>query len=452
MTTKENKMGVLPIKELIIRVSLPMMISMLVQALYNVVDSIFVSQLSEQALTAVTLAFPLQNLMIALSTGTGVGVNALLSRSLGAKQFERADKAANTGIFLTFLNVLFFVFISLFVAKPFILSQTNDASIVNDATSYLRIVTGFSIGLFFQMMFERLLQSTGNSFFSMICQATGAILNIILDPILIFGLFGMPRLGVTGAAVATIIGQMVAACIGLYCNLKYNPEIHLSLSSVLSPKFDVIKRIYKVGVPSILMMAIGSFMNYFMNRILITFTSTANAVFGAYFKLQSFFFMPVFGLNSGLIPILAYNYGAQKKARIKEALLFALVVAVSIMTVGTIVMNLFPRQLLGFFNASTEMLKIGIPALHIISLHFPIAAASIVMGSIFQAFSRSIYSLIISIARQLLVLIHVAWFLAQTGNIDNVWWCFVISESISIIVSAYFFRRLYKQVVTPMPD
>lgn len=444
---KENKMGVMPVKKLIISMSLPMMISMLVQALYNVVDSVFVARLSEDALTAVTLAFPLQNLMIALGSGTGVGINALLSRSLGAKRFDDAGKAANTGILLTFFNFVLFLLIGLFAAVPFVHSQTADPEIIMNSTSYLRIVCCMSFGLFFQLTFERLLQSTGQTVYSMISQATGAVVNIILDPIMIFGLLGFPKLGVAGAALATVTGQITAALIGLYLNLKKNHEIRLGFSSILDPSSHIVKEIYKVGVPSILMMSIGSIMTYSMNRILIVFSTTATAVFGVYFKLQSFFFMPVFGLNNGLIPVLAYNYGARRKDRIKEALRFSMMLALTIMVIGTIVMNLFPSQLLGFFNASEDMLAIGVPALHRISMHFPIAAVCIVMGSIFQAFSKSIYSLIISIARQLVVLIPAAWLLAQTGDVTNVWWCFLIAESISMIFSTYFFRKLYRTMI-----
>ncbi len=444
---KENKMGVMPVKKLIVTMSLPMMVSMLVQALYNVVDSIYVARLSESALTAVTLAFPLQNLMIALGSGTGVGINALLSRSLGAKRFERSDAAANTGLLLTFLNAVLFLFIGLFAADAFIRTQTDVSEIISHGSTYLRIVTCFSVGIFFQMTFERLLQSTGLTVYSMISQAAGAIINIILDPILIFGMFGLPAFGVAGAAYATIAGQIIAAVLGLIMNLKFNKEIHFSFAKILHPQPEIVGRIYAVGVPSILMMSIGSVMTYLMNRILIAFSTTATAVFGVYFKLQSFFFMPVFGLNNGLIPVLAYNYGARSKPRIDEALKFSVMVAALIMCTGTLIMNLFPSQLLGFFNASEDMLAIGVPALHIISVHFPIAAVCIVLGSVFQAFSQSIYSLIISIGRQLVILIPAAWLLAQSGNVNNVWWCFLIAESASLMLSVIFFRKIYREHV-----
>ena len=443
-------MGIMPVKKLIVTMSLPMMVSMLVQALYNIVDSIFVARLSEDALTAVTLAFPLQNLMIAVASGTGVGVNALLSKSLGEKRFDRSDKAANTAIFLSFCNFAVFALIGMTLSPAFIHSQTQDTVVAGYGITYLRIVMGMSLGISFQIMLERLLQSTGRTLFSMASQLTGAIINIILDPIMIFGLFGCPAFGVAGAAYATVIGQTVAAMIGLILNLRYNSDIRISMHSILQPNAKIIGRIYQVGVPSILMMAIGSLMTYMMNRILIGFSNTATAVFGVYFKLQSFFFMPVFGLNNGLIPVLAYNYGARNKSRIDEALKFSVALAVCIMALGTIIFHVMPNRLLDLFNASDDMRVIGVPALRIISLSFPVAGLCIAMGSIFQAFSRSIYSLIISVARQILVLIPVAWLLARTGVVTNVWFAFPIAEVASLIISVICFRRLYGEVVKPM--
>ena len=447
---KENKMGTMPVKQLIISMSLPMMISMLMQALYSVVDSIFVSHLSEQALAAVTYAFPLQNMMIALGSGTGVGINALLSRSLGERRFDRSDAAANTGLLLTFCNALLFMVIGLFGSRAFIATQTSLPEIQEMGATYLSIVCGFSFGLFFQMTFERLLQSTGLTVYSMASQLSGAIINTILDPIMIFGLLGCPRFGVAGAAYATVIGQCLAALIGLALNLKKNTEIHYSFRGILSPKAETIGRIYYVGVPSILMMSIGSVMTYGMNQILSIFSDTAVAVFGVYFKLQSFFFMPVFGLNNGVIPVLAYNYGARKKERIREALRFAMLVAVAIMGFGTLLFELIPARLLGFFNASEEMLQIGVPALRIICLSYMMAGACIAMGSIFQAFSRSFYSLFVSIGRQLVVLLPAAWLLSRTGSVTMVWWAFPIAEMVSGILSVIFFRKLFKEVVDPM--
>ena len=448
--TKENRMGTQPVKQLIISMSLPMMISMLVQALYNVVDSIFVARIGEEALTAVTLAFPLQNLMIAVGSGTGVGINALLSRSLGEKKFDKSDSAANNGLFLTFLNFVIFLLIGIFFARPFIKTQITDPQIIEYGATYLQIVSCLSFGIFFQMTFERLLQSTGKTIYSMISQGTGAIINIIFDPLLIFGIGPFPRLGVAGAAYATILGQLIGASIGLYCNIKFNKEINISLNKILKPEKSTISEIYYVGIPSMLMMSIGSAMTYLMNLILGTFSSTATAVFGVYFKLQSFFFMPVFGLNNGLIPVLAYNYGARRKDRIKEALQFSLILAVSIMVVGCITFLAIPGTLLSFFKASDDMLAIGIPALRTICLSFPLAGVCIAMGSIFQAFSKSLYSLIVSIGRQLVVLIPVAWLFSKTGVIDLVWWAFPIAELMSLALSSYFFRKLYKEKVATL--
>ena len=446
-TVKENKMGVVPVKTLIISMSLPMMISMLVQALYNVVDSIFVAQVSKDALAAVTYAFPMQNLMIAVGSGTGVGINALLSRSLGEKRFDRSNAAANNGLLLTRINALVFLAIGLFGAGPFIRSQVSNPQIVEYGTTYLSICSCFSFGIFFQMTFERLLQSTGLTIYSMISQGTGAVINIIFDPILIFGYFGFPKLGVAGAAYATVLGQIVAATIGMILNLKFNKEIQFSIKGIFTPVGDVIKRIYIVGVPSILMMSIGSVMTYMMNQILSTFSTIATTVFGAYFKLQSFFFMPIFGLNNGLIPVLAYNYGARKKERIREALGFAMKLAVSIMLVGLVSFQIVPKILLGFFKPDDEMLRIGVPALRIISLSFPMAGACIAMGSVFQAFSKSIYSLVVSIGRQLVALIPAAWLLSKTGVVTNVWWAFLIAEGVSLILSLFFFRKVHRDII-----
>lgn len=447
MERQENKMGVMPVKKLIVTMSLPMMVSMLVQALYNVVDSIYVARLSEAALTSVTMAFPLQNLMIALGSGTGVSINALLSRSLGEKRYDRSDAAANTGLLLSVFNYLIFLMIGIFVAVPFIHSQTQNPELIAYGTTYLRIVCCSSLGLFFQMTFERLLQSTGRTVYSMISQGAGAVINIILDPIMIFGLLGCPKLGVAGAAYATVIGQICAALIGLTLNLKKNSDIRFSVGGMFSPKADIVKEIYFVGVPSILMMSIGSVMTYLMNLILKTFSETAIAVFGVYFKLQSFFFMPVFGLNNGMIPVLAYNYGAKKKARIREALRFAMTLAVAIMATGTLIFELFPTVLLKLFDASEDMIVIGVPALRIICLSFPIAGACIAMGSIFQAFAKSFYSLIVSVGRQLVVLIPTAFLLSRLGNVNLVWLAFPIAEVISMFLSLYFFRKLYREAV-----
>ena len=444
---QDNKMGTLPVKRLIVSMSFPMMISMLVQAMYNIVDSIFVSHLSEDALTAVTLAFPLQMMIISVGSGTGVGINALLSKALGEKKQKRANKAANNGLLLTFISFIIFVAVGIFIAEPFIRSQTDSANIADMGTVYLYTCCTLSIGVFFQMTFERLLQSTGRTHLSMISQITGAVINIIFDPIFIFGYFGIEGMGVVGAAYATVLGQCVAAVVGLILNVKFNPDIKISLKKMFKPSWKTIRRIYAVGVPSILMMAIGSIMSYCMNQILGIFSSTAVAVFGAYFKLQSFIFMPIFGLNNGLIPVLAYNYGAHSKDRIREAVRFSMKLALSIMVIGTIVFWSIPKFLLGFFDASDYMLTLGVPALRIISLSFPVASLCIAMGSMFQAFSKSKYSLIVSVGRQLVVLIPVAWLLAQTGEVQNVWWAFPIAELMSLALSVYFYRRINRNIV-----
>ncbi|MCR5225919.1 MAG: MATE family efflux transporter [Eubacterium sp.] len=420
---------------------------MLVQALYNIVDSIFVSQLSEHALTAVTMAFPLQMMIISVGSGTGVGINALLSKALGEKKQKSANKAANNGLLLTLLSFIVFIAVGIFIAEPFIASQTDDSIIVNMGAGYLYTCCTLSLGVFFQMTFERLLQSTGRTHLSMISQMAGAIINIIFDPIFIFGFAGIPAFGVIGAAFATVLGQTVAAIIGLILNVKYNVDIQLSVKKMFKPSWKTIGKIYAVGIPSILMMAIGSVMSYSMNKILVVFSTTAVAVFGVYFKLQSFIFMPVFGLNNGLIPVLAYNYGAKSKARIKESVHFGMVLAISIMAVGTIIFWVIPKQLFSFFKPTAYMLQIGTPALRIISLSFPIAALCIAMGSMFQAFSKSKYSLIVSIGRQLVVLIPVAWFLSKTGNVQNVWWAFPIAEGMSFAISFYFYKRLNRNIV-----
>ncbi len=441
----------MPVKKLIITMSLPMMVSMLVQAMYNIVDSIFVSQISEQALSSVSLAYPIQSLMIAIGSGTGVGINALLSKALGEKDYDQVNKAANNGLLLMIFSSAFFALIGAFATRPFFSAQTANTVIVDQGSAYLRIVCCLSFGLMFQMTFERLLQSTGRTMYSMISQLTGAIINIILDPIFIFGYLGLPKMGVAGAAYATVVGQTTAAVVGLILNLKKNPELCLRLSRVFHPDKDTIGKIYFVGVPSILMMSIGSIMIYSMNRILVGFSETATAVFGVYFRMQSFFFMPVFGLNNGLIPVLAYNYGAKKKSRIDEALKFSFILALTIMSTGTLIFELFPRQLLSIFNASENMTAMGVIAMRKIALHFPLAACGIIIGSVFQAFSRSYYSLIVSMCRQLLILIPSAWILAKvTNNVNQVWWCFLISEGLSLFMAFFFFRKVYREVIKPL--
>lgn len=444
---KENKMGVMPVNKLLMNMSLPMMISMLVQALYNVVDSIFVSRIDENALTAVSMAFPIQSLMIALGVGTGVGVNALLSRSLGEKDYDRVNKAAGNGIFLAGINYLVFLLVGILVTTPFYLSQTKDAQILSYGQQYLTIICCCSFGMYGQFIFERLLQSTGRTFYTMITQSIGAIINIILDPVFIFGYFGVPKMGVAGAAIATVIGQIVAGTIALVINIKKNDEIQLKLKG-FRPDGKIIAWIYEVGIPSIIMQAIGSVMTYGMNRILIAFSSTAVAVFGVYFKLQSFIFMPVFGLNNGMVPIIAYNYGAGKKDRLIKTLKLSIIYAVGLMLLGVIIFQLFPAPLFALFDASEIMLAIGIPALRIISLSFIFAGFCIVCGSLFQALGNGVYSMVVSIARQLLVLLPVAYLLSLSGKVEAVWWAFPIAEIVSLSLTVFFMFRINRKVIS----
>ena len=444
--TKENKMGVMPVNKLLVSMSLPMMISMLVQALYNIVDSIFVSRINENALTAVSLAFPLQTLMIALGAGTGVGINALLSKSLGEKDYEKANKSAANGVFLAAVNYVIFLLVGIFVTGPFYLSQTKDAQILEYGKQYLTIVCCCSFGMYTQFVFERLLQSTGKTFYTMITQGVGAIINIILDPIFIFGYFGIPRMGVAGAAIATVIGQIIAGIIAFIINEKKNTEIRVQFRG-FRPDLTIIKQIYQVGIPSIIMQAIGSVMTYGMNKILLGFTNTAAAVFGAYFKLQSFIFMPVFGLNNGMVPIVAYNYGAGKKDRLIKTVKLSILYAVALMFIGFVVFQIFPAQLLLLFDASDTMLSIGIPALRIISCSFLLAGFCIICGTMFQALGNGVYSMIVSIARQLVVLLPVAYLLSLTGDVTYVWFAFPIAELVSLGVSVFFLVRINKKVI-----
>lgn len=444
---KENKMGVMPINKLLLNMSLPMMISMLVQALYNIVDSIFVSRINENALTAVSLAFPIQSLMIAVGVGTSVGVNALLSKSLGEKEYEKANRVASNGVFLAGMSYIVFLLVGLLVSGPFFASQTKVEEILVYGEQYLMICCCTSFGLFFQCIFERLLQSTGKTMYTMFTQGLGAVINLILDPILIFGYFGIPAMGVAGAAVATVTGQVVAAILAFFFNRKFNHEIKLSLRS-FKPDWRLIGKIYKVGVPSIVVQAIGSVMVYGMNLILVTFTETATAVFGVYFKLQSFIFMPVFGLNNGMVPIIAYNYGAGKKDRVIKTLKLSIIYAVAIMAVGFAVMELIPGVLLSFFDASETMLAIGTPALRIICISFIFAGFCIVSGSMFQALGNGVYSMIVSIARQLLVLLPIAFLLSRLGKVEYVWWAFPIAELMSVGMTTYFLIRINKEVIS----
>ena len=443
---RENKMGTMPVHRLLLDMSIPMIVSMLVQALYNVVDSIFVARISEQALTAVSLAFPIQSLMIGVGVGTGVGVNALLSRSLGEKKFGLVNETALNGVFLAWGSCAACMAVGFFACDVFFSMQTEDAQIARYGHEYLWVICAFSFGMFSQIMFERLLISTGKTFYSMISQSVGAVTNIILDPIMIFGLLGCPKMGVSGAAAATVIGQCLGAALALFFNIRYNREVRLAPRG-FRPKLAIIRRIYAVGLPSILMASLGSLMTYGMNRLLISFTSTAVAVFGVYFKLQSFIFMPIFGLNNGMVPIIAYNYGARKRERIVQTVKLSVAYATSIMLLGAAAFHFFPGALLAQFNATPELLAIGVPALRIISVHFLFAGFCIVSLSVFQAMGNGTESLIVAVSRQWLLLMPIAWLLSLSGDINAIWWTFPITEIATLMLCAFFMRRLYNSKI-----
>ena len=444
---KENKMGVMPVGKLLFTMSLPIMISMLVQALYNVVDSMFVARVSENALTALSIAFPIQNLMIAVSVGLGVGLNAVVSRALGAKDTKGVNRAATNGIMLMFICGLLFMLGGATLVRPYFEMQTDIEEIVTSGIDYTSIVMMGSMGVFMQILFERLLQSTGRTMLTMFSQGVGAIINIIFDPIFIFGYFGFPKMGVAGAAYATILGQWVAALLGLILNIRKNPEVSISMKG-FKPHGATIRLILSIGIPSVVMQSIGSVMTFLMNQILIAFSSTAVAVFGVYFKLQSFVFMPVFGLTNGTVPIVAYNFGARKGDRMKKTIQYSVYAAIVIMICGALIFQSIPDKLLMLFDASDEMLRVGVPALRIISLSFPLAGFGIGAGAVFQALGFSVYSMVISLIRQLIVLIPCAYLISMlTGDVTGVWWAFVVAEVVSLTVSALYLRRVNRDVI-----
>ncbi len=442
----QNKMGIMPINKLLLSMSAPMMVSMLVQAFYNVVDSIFVSHitnLNDFPLTAVSLAFPAQSFMIAVGVGTGVGVNALLSRKLGEKDFDSANKIARTGIFLAFCSYILFMLMGMFAVRPFFEMQTKNAEIVEYGVQYLSVCLIASFGFFFQIMYERLMQSTGKTVFIMFTQGIGAVVNIIFDPIFIFGC----KMGVMGAAVATVMGQIVAMIMAIILHHKYNKEIKVDYVKIFNPELKVILGIYSVGLPTIVMQSIGSVMVFLLNKILLTFNETATAVFGVYFKLQSFVFMPVIGLNNGMVPIVSYNYGAGDRKRITKTIKLSTVYALAIMIAGLLIIQLIPDKILMLFNASAQMQQMGVVALRIISLHFVLAAICIVLSSAFQALGKAVRSMVVSIARQLVVLIPVAALLSMTGDVNKVWWAFPIAEVVSLAMCLLFYFDVYKKII-----
>ncbi len=452
-TAKENKMGTMPVNKLLVTMALPIMISMLVQALYNVVDSVYVAQLSQEALNAVSLSFPIQNLMIALGSGTGVGINALLSKSLGEKNPALANKYAINGVFLAICSYVVMLIFGLTCVKPFFLSQTDIPEIVSGGIDYLTIVCVFSFGIFGEIVFERLMQSTGKTIYTMFTQGLGAIINIILDPILIFGWLGFPKMGVAGAAIATVIGQICAMILGIILNHHFNKEVRLNVKG-FRPSGVIILDIYKIGVPSIIMMSIGSLMTYLINKLLIAIeaTATAAAVFGAYFKLQSFFFMPVFGLNNGMVPIISYNLGAGNRKRMMKTYRLSVMYALIILLLGMLAMIFLPDALLSFFNPSDYMLELGRNALAIISLSFPFAAFGIITGSFFQSCGKSLISMIMSIARQIVVLIPVAYLFGYTLGVHYVWYAFPISEFASSAVAVFGLIHTNNKILKKIPD
>ena len=445
-----NKMGTWPIGRLLVNMALPLVISMLVQALYNVVDSIYVSRISESAVTALSLAFPIQNLLIGCATGVGVGVNSLLSKSLGEQNYERANRTAGNGMLLSVLFTALFVIFGLFFARPFFATQTTVTETLEGGSIYLAIVTIGSIGIFVEILFERLLQASGNAFQSMITQTVGAVTNIILDPILIFGWFGLPAMGIAGAALATVIGQWIAACLAMALNLKYNKELKDLCRRHMKPDGYVIRTILNVGVPSIIMVGIGSVMNFGVNQILQGFSETATGVFGIYFKLQSFFFMPLFGINNAVISIVAFNYGARNPERMMKTLKLAAMAGLGIMLVGLAVFQLAPELLLAIFDPSDEFMRMAVRALRTISWCFPVAAVCIILGSTFQSLGTGIYATIVSLARQLVVLLPAAYLLSLSGEVTRVWWAWPIAESMGLTMTLIFFLRNYRQRIKPL--
>ena len=445
----ENKMGTMPIGRLLVNMAVPLMISMLVQAMYNVVDSIYVSRISESAVTALSLAFPIQNLLIGFSTGIGVGVNALLSKSLGEGNPDRANHSAGNGFLLVMIATIGFMLFGVFGSRPYFQMQSSVTETVEGGTQYLAICTIFSFGLFVQVLGERLLQATGRSFYSMIDQLVGAVVNILLDPVFIFGYFGIPAMGVAGAAVATVLAQWVAAAVALVINHKCNHEVHLHFK-YLKPNMSVIRPILAVGIPSVVMMGIGSVMTFGMNMILQSFTETATSVFGIYFKLQSFFFMPVFGINNATISIIAFNYGARSSKRIMDTLKKSTISACIIMLLGVLCFQFFPDLLLDIFNPTPEFLTMGRSALRIISLSFPLAAVGIALSGSFQALGNGLYSTFTAVCRQLLALLPAAYLLSLSGNVNLVWWAFPIAELVSFLATLILFLRLYRQKIKPL--
>lgn len=452
---EENKMGVLPEGRLLLSMSLPIMLSMLVQALYNVVDSVFVAQFSQDALTGVTVAFPMQNLMIAVGGGTGVGISAFLSKSLGERKPELASEVAKNGLILGVFSWIVFLLIGLFFARPFIAGQTDVPAVIDCGSEYLTICTVFSFGIFGQLILERVLQATGKTIYSMVTQMIGAVINLILDPILIFGYFGFPRMGIAGAATATVAGQIAAMLVALLLNVRKNKELNFSFRG-FRLSGSIVSRIYTVGIPSIVMMAISSVMTFAMNAILGAFSTAATNVFGIYFKLQSFAVMPVFGLNNGMVPVISYNYGAKKRARIQKTIRLAVCASLIIMAAAIAAFQLFPETLIGLFETegadNTQLYELGVGALRILSLNFIFAGFCIVLSAVFQALGNGVLSLIVSAARQLVVLVPTAYLLSLLGDVNLIWWAFPIAEFASLLCCLGCYAYIRKKIIRNIPE
>lgn len=435
---KENKMGTEPIGRLLFSVSFPIIISMLIQALYNMVDSYYIGKISEEAFTAVSIAFPLQNIIVGIGVGTGVGMNSLLSRSLGEKNFDKANLSAENGIFLSILYGLFLLILAFILPKFYYESQNVSEIIVEYGIEYLSIIMAFSIGVFVQINCERLLQSTGRSMLTMLTQGIGALINIILDPIFIFGYYGLPAMGVKGAAIATVLGQIIGALFGIFFNFKYNKDIQIK---TIRPRLKIIKNIYEVGLPSIIMISVTSTTIYFLNKILSVYSASAIAALGAYYKIQSFIFLPIFGLTNGLVPIIAYNYGAEFKGRILETIKLGFICGILMMLIGTAILWIFPEQLLDIFSASDAMKEVGITMLRIISLCFIFAGISIMGGSVFQALGNGLLTLIDAVIRNIIIILPYTYIVSRIAPIEYVWWSYLLSETSSIIFVSYFMKN-----------
>jgi len=446
----QNKMGEMPIGKLLANMAWPAILSMTISAMYNIVDSIFVARIGEDALTAVSIVNPVQMMIIALSVGSGVGINSLIARRLGAKNQDEADKAASTSIRIGLFNYLVFLIIGIFVTGPFVSGYAEKGTYLYEAAcQYLSIVCIGSLFINIQVVLEKVLQSTGNMVAPMICSLTGAITNIILDPILIFGMFGLPRLEVAGAALATVIGQFAGMLVGVFVIIRGEHLVHIKLFG-FKMDWKVVKDIYKVGIPSIVMQSLASFMTIFLNMILVVYSTTAVAVLGVYFKIQSFVFMPVFGLNQGAMPIMGYNYGARNKERLMKTYTTALKVALIVMLAGLALFQIFPTQLLLLFDASKEMLRIGVPALRLISLCFPFAAYGIITGTLFQATGHGVYSLIVSLTRQFVGILPLAFILIRIGGVTLSWAAFPLAEIIGVVMSTIMLKKLYNKEIKDM--